>query len=76
MVRNLGDRVLDHDTSSWIITPLVLIGCFGAAFLLSHFAPSVVEVLTGGRTPSKAKRISQPPSGKSTSGNPTSVPAN
>ncbi len=59
VVRKLGDRILDHDTSSWIITPMVLIGCFAAAFFLSRFAPSIVEILTGGRTPSKATQIGQ-----------------
>ncbi len=60
VVRKLGDRILDHDTSSWIITPLVLIGCFATAFFLSRYAPSIVEVLTGGRTPTKASRIGGP----------------
>lgn len=67
IVRQLGDRILDHDTSSWIITPLVLFGCFSAAFVLNRYAPSVVGILTGGRSPSKAGSIGGPPSGSATS---------
>jgi len=59
VVRQLADRVLDHDTSSWIVTPIVLFGCFAAALILSRVAPSIVGVLTGGRTPAKAARIVQ-----------------
>jgi len=54
VVRKLGDRILDHDTSSWIITPLVLIGCFAAAFVLNRYLPSLIGVLTGGRSASSS----------------------
>ncbi len=59
VVRKSADAVLDHDTSSWFVTPLVLIGCFAAATLLSRIAPSFVGILTGGRTPARAKRIGE-----------------
>jgi surface polysaccharide O-acyltransferase-like enzyme len=60
VVHKLGDRILDHETSSWVTTPLVLLGCFAAAFVLSRYAPFIVDVLTGGRTPAKASQIGGP----------------
>ncbi len=59
VVRHLGDRVMDHDISSWVELPIVLIGCFATAVILSRAAPTAVGILTGGRTPSKAIRIGQ-----------------
>lgn len=59
VVRQLSDQFLNHDTSCWIVLPIVLIGCFFAALILSRVAPPIVDILTGGRTPSQAARIGQ-----------------
>ncbi len=54
VVERFAASYLHHDTSCWIITPIVLTGCFAAAMLLSRFFPSLMAILTGGRTPLSA----------------------
>jgi hypothetical protein len=59
-VDRIADRWLDHDTSCWLVTPLVLVGCFTAALWLSRHVPAVVGILTGGRIPSPAATTIRP----------------
>jgi hypothetical protein len=50
---------LDESTSCWLLTPIVLLGCYVAMILLDRTLPSLLAVLTGGRTPSLADRGTQ-----------------
>ena len=50
-------RFLEHSTACWIVTPLVVIFCFATAMLLNRFLPSLVPIVTGGRTPTSATRL-------------------
>jgi surface polysaccharide O-acyltransferase-like enzyme len=56
-VGRLADQVLDHSISCWIVTPLVLLGCYTAGVVLTRVCPSLMAVLTGGRTPATAAEI-------------------
>ena len=59
VVLRLSERWLDRSTSCWYVTPVVLLVCFGAALILSQWCPRFVGLLTGGRTPASANRISR-----------------
>jgi surface polysaccharide O-acyltransferase-like enzyme len=61
VVERFSDRFLDHSTSCWIVTPLVITSCFATAMLLNRFAPSLVAMITGGRTPMTAARLADLP---------------
>jgi surface polysaccharide O-acyltransferase-like enzyme len=61
LVDRFSDRFLDHSTSCWIVTPLVVTSCFAIAMLLSRFFPSLVAIMTGGRTPTSAARLADSP---------------
>jgi hypothetical protein len=54
VVERFADRFLSHSTSCWIVTPIVLIGCYTAGMILSQHFPAAISLLTGGRTPSSA----------------------
>ncbi|TWU60166.1 hypothetical protein Poly51_04410 [Rubripirellula tenax] len=51
VAHRISDRFIDHDYSCWILTPLVLVGCYTAVVLISRFCPSAISMLTGGRIP-------------------------
>ena len=61
VVERFSDRFLEHSTSCWIVTPLVITGCFAAAMLLGRYSPSLVAILTGGRTPTTAAQLAKCP---------------
>ena len=57
VVDRLEGRFLEHSTACWIVTPLVVIVCFAAAMMLNRFLPSLIPIVTGGRTPTSATRL-------------------
>ncbi|MFK8111122.1 MAG: acyltransferase family protein [Rubripirellula sp.] len=57
VVERVSDRVLNQSIACWVETPLVLLGCFGIALVLNKACPSLIAVLTGGRTPKSAAQI-------------------
>lgn len=56
VLRQAADRILDHDISCWIVTPLVVAGCYAAAWYLSRRAPWIYQLISGGRSPDQATR--------------------
>ncbi len=61
LVDRFSDRFLDHSTSCWIVTPLVMSSCFAIAILLNRLFPKLVAMMTGGRTPTTAARLADAP---------------
>lgn len=57
IAQRMSDRFLDQSTSCWIVAPTVLIVCFCLALLADRWCPTLVSILTGGRTPSSAPQI-------------------
>ncbi|MGB7324179.1 MAG: acyltransferase [Rubripirellula sp.] len=58
VAHRISDRLIDHDYSCWILTPIVLVGCYGAVIVLNRFAPRGLALLTGGRAPSSQRKSS------------------
>lgn len=52
IVERFSDSWIDHRYSCWLLTPIVLFGCYGAVVLLGHWFPVAVAIVTGGRLPS------------------------
>lgn len=53
IVVRLSDSFLDSATSAWIVTLLVVIGCYTAALILSGCFPRAFAIFTGGRAPQR-----------------------
>ncbi len=51
-IQRVAARFLEHDTSAWLVTPLVIVGTYSAAFVLSRCCPTFFALVTGGRLPS------------------------
>lgn len=58
VVERLSDRYLDHSTSCWVLTPIVIFGCFSLALALDRYCPTLIAWVTGGRTPASAAHLS------------------
>lgn len=58
VIERFADRFLDQNTACWIVTPIVLIGCYATGMVLSKHFPAAISLLTGGRTPSSAAKKS------------------
>ncbi|WP_218933357.1 acyltransferase family protein [Rubripirellula lacrimiformis] len=54
IAHRLTDRFMDPDYSCWLLTPVVLVGCYATAMLLGRFCPAAMAMLTGGRIPRPA----------------------
>jgi len=54
IMRSGADKVSDHDTSSWLVTPLVIVGCYTVAVWLDRRGPALFSLLAGGRSPSQS----------------------
>ena len=70
VVDRVSDRFIDHSTSCWIVTPVVVIGCYAAALLFGRFFPALFGIVTGGRTPCSAAVIAYSSSNSTTSSRP------
>ncbi|QDS95207.1 Acyltransferase family protein [Roseimaritima multifibrata] len=51
-----ADQVVPHPYTCWVLTPLVVVGCFVAAVLTTRYFPLAMQTLSGGRVPSVGKR--------------------
>ncbi|TWU47914.1 acyltransferase family protein [Rubripirellula reticaptiva] len=75
VAHRISDRLIDHDYSCWILTPIVLIGCYWAVVVLNRFAPRALALLTGGRAPSSQRKRSPISSSSSSSSLPPTQPS-
>ncbi|MEM9585652.1 MAG: acyltransferase [Planctomycetota bacterium] len=57
VAERVSDRFVDPDVRFWLLSPLVVIGCFLLAEAMNRWLPWAVEVLTGGRTINAAQRL-------------------
>ncbi|GAA5508683.1 acyltransferase [Novipirellula caenicola] len=49
--------MLDKGVWFWVLAPGVTAGCFAAAMLMNRFTPRVIALVTGGRTPDSAIKL-------------------
>ncbi len=56
IAHRISDRLIDHEFSCWVLTPIVLVGGYTTAVMLSRFAPRGFAILTGGRAPTMGKK--------------------
>ncbi|MEZ6119843.1 MAG: hypothetical protein R3C28_25195 [Pirellulaceae bacterium] len=56
----LADRVLPTPIQFWFTFPAVVVLCFAIAMLLNRWAPAVLALFTGGRTPDSAMPLFVP----------------
>jgi len=54
VVARVAGRVCEPSTSCWIVAPVVIVGCYAAAVVMSRLCPSVFAIITGGRGPTVA----------------------
>jgi surface polysaccharide O-acyltransferase-like enzyme len=50
IVERCGESMLDRSLMCWVLTPLVLVGCFAWASLCARWLPTLTATLTGGRS--------------------------
>jgi len=58
-LRHAAGSVTDPRPTCWILVPLALACCFALAWAVRRISPAAFALLTGGRDPEAAKRISR-----------------